>query len=343
MTWAVLRGLAAVTATVVTAAMFTTVSVSVDIATATHAAALPVEQIRDTPTGDVFAMDVVDGVSYLGGAFTKISADRKFQITLESTGTTHVVLDVTGYFAPPGTSNTTRYESANRRIYDSRPNNPLPPGATRVVNINTGGTPLPVAPTAAAINVTVTGTTGSGVVTAARNASSSTSTINWNGPSQTVANAVITDVAPNGDFTLTNNGKTPAHVVVDLTGAFAPTAAGAGGAQYYALDPMRTYDSRFDSSGVLAGGQSRTTMSPVPDGTVAVVLNATVTGTQGTGYLSVTPPGSDPPTTSTVNWFSSPTTRANGSIIPTEDGANRSYVGGNFSTHYLFDLAGYFR
>lgn len=90
-------------------------------------------------------------------------------------------------------------------------------------------------------------------------------------------------------------------------------------------------------------GQSRTTMSPVPDGTVAVVLNATVTGTQGTGYLSVTPPGSDPPTTSTVNWFSSPTTRANGSIIPTEDGANRSYVGGNFSTHYLFDLAGYFR
>lgn len=49
------------------------------------------------------------------------------------------------------------------------------------------------------------------------------------------------------------------------------------------------------------------------------------------------------PTTSTVNWYTSPTTRANGSIIPTDAGENRSYVGGSFSTHYLFDLAGYFR
>ena len=278
------------------------------------------------------------------GHIAKLSADRKLQITLESTGTTHVILDVTGFFMPTGSRGATVYASASRRIYDSRTSkNPLQPGASRVLNINTGGAALPVAPEAAAVNVTATGTSGSGVFTVARDRSTDTSTINWTGGAQSVANAVITDVAPNGDFTVTNNGKTPADVVVDLTGVFMPTSESATGARFYAVDPQRTYDSRSDPAGKLSGGQSRTTTSPIPADASAVVLNATVTGTQGTGYLSVTPPGVAVPTTSTVNWYRSPTTRANGSIIPTESAANRSYVGGSFSTHYLFDTAGYFR
>lgn len=278
------------------------------------------------------------------GHIAKLSANRTFQITLESVGTAHVILDVTGYFAPIGTAQGAVYQAANRRIYDSRTDqNPLPPGASRVLNINTGGTAAAVAPSAAAVNVTATGTVGSGVLTVARDRSTTTSTINWTGPAQTLANAVITDVAPNGEFTVTNNGQTPAHVVVDLTGTFAPTDAGGTGARFYAVDPRRTYDSRFDPAGKLNGGQSRTTSSPVPDDAVAVVLNATITGTEGTGYLAVTPLVAGVPTTSTVNWYTSLTTRANGSIISTDAGENRSYVGGNFSTHYLFDLAGYFR
>lgn len=278
------------------------------------------------------------------GHVTKLSLENRFVVLMEGGGTTHVVLDITGYFAPPGTPNATLYAPANRRVYDSRTtNNPLQPGATRVVNINTGGSAQPVAPTAASVNVTVTGTTGSGVLTAAKDASTATSTINWTAPGQTVANAVITDVAANGNFTLTNNGKTSAHVIVDLTGTFAPTANGAMGAQFYARNPDRSYDSRFDPAGRLLAGQSRTTLNPVPDDAVAVALNATVTDTRGTGYLSVTPPGPGVPTTSTVNWFVSPTTRANGSIIASDDGQTRAYVGGSYSTQYLYDLAGYFR
>ena len=154
---------------------------------------------------------------------------------------------------------------------------------------------------------------------------------------------MITDVAANGNFTLTNNGKTSAHVIVDLTGTFAPTANGAMGAQFYARNPDRSYDSRFDPAGRLLAGQSRTTLNPVPDDAVAVALNATVTDTRGTGYLSVTLPGPGVPTTSTVNWFVSPTNRANGSIIASDDGQTRAYVGGSYSTQYLYDLAGYFR
>lgn len=278
------------------------------------------------------------------GHVVSLSETGRLVIQVEGAGSTHIVLDITGFFAPAGTPNATLYSPANRRILDSRnAGGPLQPGATRTVNINTGGSAQAVAPTAASVNVTVTGTTGTGVLTAAKEVSAATSTINWSGPGQTVANAVITDVAANGDFTLTNNGKTATHVIVDLTGTFAPTADGATGGQFYARHPDRTYDSRFDPAGRLQAGQSRTTTSPLPAEAVAIVVNSTVTDTQGTGYLSVTPPASGVPTTSTINWFTSPTTRANGSIIASDDTANRAYVGGNYSTHYLYDLAGYFR
>lgn len=105
---------------------------------------------------------------------------------------------------------------------------------------------------------------------------------------------------------------------------------------------MRAYDSR-STNGVLVGEQSRTTTLPVPESAVAVALNTTVTGTAGTGYIAVTPPGVGVPTTSTVNWFTSPTTGANGGFIPVGGTAARAFVGGFNSTHYLYDVAGYFR
>jgi hypothetical protein len=102
---------------------------------------------------------------------------------------------------------------------------------------------------------------------------------------------------------------------------------------------------------VLAAGQTRVVTNPVPDDAVAVAVNTTITGTSGTGYFTASPPppiGADisvapPPPTSTVNWFTSPTTRANGSIIPVSRTALSGYTGGNYGTQYLFDVAGFFR
>lgn len=275
--------------------------------------------------------------SIANGFFTKISADRKLQLAVTSTGDAELIVDVTGFFVPPGYPAASLYMPADERIYDSRTaDGPLLPGESRVLSIGGAG-----APTAAAVNVTVTGTIGSGVLSVAELASPDTSTINWTGAGQTVANAVVTDVGPGGTFTVTNNGGTSAEVIVDLTGTFVPAGSGFG-ARYFPIDPARLYDSRT-TNGQLAAGQSRINPFPVPKGAVAVALNTTVTGTSGTGYLSVTPPAPGVPATSTVNWFASPTTRANGGIVPVVETTTRAYTGGSFATDYLFDVAGYFK
>lgn len=283
------------------------------------------------------------------GYITKVSADRQLKLSLTSTGSSHFVLDITGYFMPAGAADGAAYLPADQRVYDSRDGDgPLAPRDSRVIALPTGAGESQevsalngVTPTAAAVNVTVTGTVGPGVMAVAEERTNSTSTVNWTGPAQTVANAVITDVTPEGTFTVTNNGLTPADVVVDLNGRFVPSAAGVGAA-FYPMDPARMYDSRT-TNGVLGANQSRLNTTAVPTDAVAVALNTTVTGTLGTGYLSVTPPTGAVPQTSTVNWFTSPTTRANGSIVPLRTTASEAYVGGLYATQYVHDTAGFFR
>lgn len=293
------------------------------------------------------------------GYVTSVTPERKAQITVVSTGQTHVVLDITGYFAPPGTTGAALFTGANYRIYDSRQTGgPLQPGQSRTLSIYNyvdtwalGATsamttlpPRPGPPTAASINVTATGTTGSGVFTAAKNVSSATSTVNWTGPAQTIANAVVTDVAPDGSFTVTNNGRSPADLVVDLTGTFAPTASGAPGAQYYPMPNTRAYDSRT-LDGPLSRGTSRTTPLPIPADATGVAVNTTVTGTVGSNYLTVHASIGEVPFTSTMNWYASSTTRANGVFVSLWDNQCRASLGfgPGTSTQYLYDIAGYFR
>ena len=292
------------------------------------------------------------------GFLVQVPVNRQLEIKLNSTGSSHFVVDVTGYFVPPGNPEANLYHPSDERIYDSRDGDgPLGPGQSRLLNVAGGpgmtegdagvtdSWPMQAmsgSTAAAAVNVTVTGTLGSGVMSVAKDVSTTTSTVNWTGPSQTVANAVITGVAADGSFRVTNNGGTAADVVVDLTGLFLPPNV-AGGAAFFPMTPDRAYDSR-STNGLLAAGQSRGNTFPVPVDAVAVALNTTITGTSGTGYLSVTPPPfSTLPTTSMVNWFASPTTRANGAIVPVERTAARAYTGGNFSTQYLYDTAGFFR
>lgn len=275
------------------------------------------------------------------GYITTVAGDRQLDVALNSTGSAHFVIDVTGYFTPTDTAESAVLESANRRLFQfGFGDPPLLPGQTMKVAV--GGEDNQVTPTAAAINITVTGTVGPGVVTVAAGRSQTTSTVNWSGPAQTVANEVITDVAPDGSFTVTNNGTTPAKLVIDLYGTFAPVAEGATGARYYPVDPARTVDTRVDG-GPLRAGEIRINTFPVPLDASAVVVNSTVTGTVGTGYLSVTPLDVVVPFTSSVNWFTSPATVANGGVASSTGHATLVYVGGQNSSQYVFDIGGYFR
>jgi hypothetical protein len=66
-------------------------------------------------------------------------------------------------------------------------------------------------------------------------------------------------------------------------------------------------------------------------------------GNTGTGFIAVTGPVDNLPVTSSVNWFASPMTRANGAMVPVERTASEAFVGGRFATEYVHDSAGYFR
>ena len=299
-----------------------------------------------SPTGAASGSSTVNWTGPMqtiaNGHIAKVGAGSKLQISIGGTGNAHVILDITGAFTVAGSQQgAATYAPAERRVYDSRDGDgPLAPGASRTLNINDDVRAMSPseAPTAAAVNVTVTGTTGSGVLSVAKAQTAETSTINWSGPNQTIANAVITDVAEDGTFTVTNNGKTLTEVIVDLTGTFTP---GSNGARFYPIDPVRSYDSRAGGK-PLTDTRSRTTAHPVPKSAVAIAVNTTITGNNGSGWLAVTDPSTTAPLTSTVNWFEGQTTRANGTISPTTDATTRAFVGGSYSTHYLQDVAGYF-
>lgn len=280
--------------------------------------------------------------SIANGYVSKLTNDAKLQVTVGGSGSAHLILDVTGAFVPAGARpDGAMLTPVERRIYDSRDaDGPLATGQSRVLSINNDVQAMGavVTPTAAAVNLTVTGTTGSGVLSVAQQATAATSTVNWSGANQTMANAVITEVAADGSFTVTNNGQTAAHVVVDLTGLLMP---GIPGAMFYPMDPLRTYDSRM-ADPPLTDSHPRLTTYPIPTHAVAVATNTTVTGTTGTGFLAINHPATMTPTTSTLNWYESPTTRANGSIAPAYGSQTKATLGGPNTTHYIHDVAGYF-
>lgn len=127
---------------------------------------------------------------------------------------------------------------------------------------------------------------------------------------------------------------------------------------FHAIDPVRVYDSRWPGDTAMTTGGQRlvsvadghnlttgTVDAPgaVPPGATAVAYNITVTGTTGSGYLTVAPGSATSVSASSVNWSSSGQTLANGLIVGL-DGSRRVRVfsGGGGSTHFLIDVSGYF-
>ena len=158
---------------------------------------------------------------------------------------------------------------------------------------------------AVALNVTVTDPKGPGHLTVSPSGLQPSATSNLNFTTgQTVANAVIVPVGPDGRISVRNGAWGAADVIVDVTGYYSAD----GKAAYLPEEPRRLYDSRpwgplsgrnFDREGVWTSGRALE----------ALVLNTTVTNPQGSGHLAVAPePGNlggarpTPPDSSVLNW-----------------------------------------
>lgn len=153
--------------------------------------------------------------------------DGKVVLSNGGTGTVDFVADLVGYYqAYAGGS--VIMPTGPTRILDTRygtgtGGHITKLGARTSIKLHiTGLNGVPLSAVAAELNLTVTGTTGSGFISAYPDGSSlpNASSLNF-AAGQTVANAAVTPVGPDGSIVLYNGSNTPVDLIVDLNGTFA--------------------------------------------------------------------------------------------------------------------------
>ncbi|MFR0353290.1 S53 family peptidase [Streptomyces sediminimaris] len=199
--------------------------------------------------------------------------------------------------------------------------------------------------TAVVLNLTATGTTGGGHLTAWADGTTkpSTSNLNWSDPGRTIAASTTVKVAGDGIVNVSTSSAT--HVIVDVQGYY---TSGTGGARHTALKPYRLLDTRHAVGISTTSKISDKAISlkvrghgGVPSGATSVVLNLTATQTSSSGYLEAYPEGTTRPTASNLNWSATGTTIANMAVVPIGSDGNVSiFVRG--TSHVIADVSGYF-
>ncbi|MBM6400546.1 hypothetical protein [Phycicoccus sonneratiae] len=233
-------------------------------------------------------------------------------------------------------------------------------GATRAASVPANGTiTLQVAgrggipttgATAATLNLTVTGATRSGHLTAYPTGTTAptASTLNFTAGT-TIANLAVTQLGTDGRISLHNGSTGTIHLVADTSGyhlSGTPTAAGA----FRVLPPTRLLDTRTGlgatrAASVPANGTITLQVAGrggIPTtGATAATLNLTVTGATRSGHLTAYPTGTTAPTASTLN-FTAGTTIANLAVTQLgTDGRISLHNGSTGTIHLVADTSGH--
>jgi hypothetical protein len=232
-----------------------------------------------------------------------------------SAGSTNVIADLQGYFAPSSGNAGGEVAISPNRITDTRagsgkPNagSTLGAGGTITVQV-TGTTGVPATGVSAAVlNLTATDQTAASffsVFPGATPPSPQVSNLNWV-PLQNIANRVIVPVSATGTVTVFNQSGS-ADAIVDISGYFT-TSALATGKFFTPLSPVRIADTRsgfFCPATLGAAGtctlQIGGDFAGVPTSATAVILNVTGIAPSAAGFLTVYPSNISNPGTSDVN------------------------------------------
>lgn len=267
--------------------------------------------------------------------------------------TAHVVFDVTGYFVA-GTNGLTYRALQPARVLDTRVGTGLvgtfKSSLVRAVQVSgQGGVPSDAM--AITANLTVVGQTSAGYLSIGPTVSSAPRTSSLNVPrGDTRANLATVRLSGTGSLALVWKGSSgsTAHVIVDVTGYFTSSPAGA---LFHAIDPARIVDTRTGTglSGSLATASVRTFagvgLGPVPSDAAAITGTLTITEQTSAGYLSIGPIMISTPPTSTLN---APygDNRANGFVNLVGPGGRLGIVWNGTPgsrTHAIVDVTGYYR
>lgn len=201
-------------------------------------------------------------------------------------------------------------------------------------------------------NLTVTGSTKAGYMSVGPTAATLGVTSSLNFPAGDIrANGVTLPLGPSGALSAIYKagagGST--HVVFDVTGYFREGAA--GGATFFAVDPVRLLDTRVGNglTGAFAAETPRTWqisgLGGIPSDATAITANLTVVDQTAMGYVSMGPIATSTPTTSNLN-FPVGDIRANGTTVKLSATGTLSAVykaPPGATTHLALDVTGYFK
>jgi alpha-tubulin suppressor-like RCC1 family protein len=326
------------------------------------------------PTPGLYRNPTPNQVPSLTG-ITSVAAGLRFTVTLKSDGTIWTFgannYGQLGYVTTNGSVNSTPraiggfnvFASADTpaRVLDTRIGGSTIDGAQQGLGALAPNTVLelplagrgPISPSVAAValNVTVTGPTGAGYLTVWPCGTAQPIASNLNFVSgQTIANLTIAKIGIGGKVCLAVSGAS-AHVIADYNEQYSFLDA-----PLRALPPFRLLDTRPGGSTIdgLQQGDglvSASTVLRLPilnrggsgsntsgSDTNLIVLNVTVTGATGPGYLTVWPCGTAQPNASSLNYLTGDTIA---NLVVTKPGIDGTVCisPSQSATHVLADLA----
>lgn len=222
-----------------------------------------------------------------------------------STTPANMIVDVLAVFGPNGS--VTRFvQLAPARAADTRGG--AKPAVGSVLEVALAGQHgVPADADSAVLNLTITDSEGDGYATVYPCGTSlpPSSNVNFTSGSE-VPNSAIVKIGTAGKVCIVTS--VPAHVIVDVNGAFSPTV---GDSEFRAQSPARLLDTRPEQA---KGGTSTVvTLPSALANAKGIAVNVTVDGPAAAGYATVYPCGGQPPLASNLN-FAAGQTVANAAI-----------------------------
>ncbi len=286
----------------------------------------------------------------LAGQVTVPVNEGKIQLSNISAGTVHVIADLEGYYSDAHGYFNQVQES--QRVLDTRARlgvpttTPVPAHGSLTLTVPSTAAQHPAA---VVLNVTATGSTAPGVLTAypAGQPRPGVSQLNW-AAGQTVAN-LMTLAAPDRKITFYNNSSSPVHLIADYDGYFSPdvTPSFRYGGQQRILD-TRNATGTASTGPIPAGGDVYLRLN-LGDGQGArtangLLLHITITQPTAAGVL-VPYDGYFNDTllkSSVLNWSKGQTISNTVVVGNTNGGLVRLHLNSSGSAHVIVDLDGYF-
>ena len=292
-----------------------------------------------------------------------LGPDGSFKIYASTT--TEVVVDVSGYFAPPGTGGLYFHPLPTPiRLLETRqgqsgcdnPGAPLAAGGTRTQpgRLTCGGVTIPNAAEALVGNATVVGPAAQGFITLFPSDAAQPMVASGNYTAGSVVNTPFTvGLGADGAFKIFTTQTT--EMVIDVLGYYSAEASDVNGAGnlFYSLGaPIRLLDSRAGAAACYTPGAPFTggveyvqqaggicSGQTIPSNASAVLGNVTAVSPPA-GFLTLWPSNISRPFTATSNFAAGQTANRHFIVGLGPDDAFKLYV--SATTDLVIDLSGYF-